>query len=416
MVLGQGSMTDLRHWIGLLAIGIICLAAPARADDAFQGFIESLWPEAEAAGVSRPTFDQAFDGLTPDLSLPDLALPGKPKSLKGQAEFTKPAKAYLDPGYLAKLATQGQAFMAQHAKALARIEKMLGVDPRILVAIWGRETAFGTYKLPFDAIRTLATQSYIGQRKARFRPELIYALKMLEDGIARKELRSSWAGAVGQTQFMPSDFYSHAIDGDGDGVKDIFHSEADALASAAKQLQDKGWVPGGRWFHEIALPKSVDCSLEGPPDNRPIADWVKLGAARKDGQKFSKAELASTAYLMLPEGTNGPAFLAPANFTVIRAYNTSDLYALFVGNLADRLSGGGDLITPWGAAAQPKTKTVEDLQKQLKKLGYGIEKFDGKIGSNTRRQVGRFQKAAGLPVTCWPSDDVLSAALAAPVQ
>lgn len=383
--------------------------APASAADAFRAFLETLWPEAQSLGVSRATFDTALRGLKPNYKLPDLIIPGRKRDdSAGQAEFTKSAFDYLNPEYLARLAAQGRKFKTQHARSLARIETATGVDPFVVVAIWGRETAFGTYKLPHDAIRVLATQAYVGRRKDQFRKELLYALKMLEDGVPRAKMRSSWAGAIGLTQFMPSEYYQHADDGDGDGKVDLFGSVPDALASAARQLANKGWVKGLRWGYEVRLPERGDCSLEGPPGARSIREWVKLGFERAGPQRFRPDELAHEAYLMMPSGAYGPAFLATENFQVIRRYNTSDLYALFVGNLADRIAGGGKFYTPASSIAQPRTAQVKEIQKRLIALGYELQKVDGKIGSNTRRQVGTYQKKHSLKIDCWPTKAVLS--------
>ncbi|CAA2137560.1 lytic murein transglycosylase [Hyphomicrobium sp. ghe19] len=397
--------------VAFLAVAMT-FAAPdvhAKPADEFRAFVETLWPDAKSAGVSRQTFDTAFAGVEPDLTIPDLDIPGRPKvDNSGQAEFTKTAADYLSKPYLEKLAVQGRAFLAEHKADLERIEKMTGVDRYTLVAIWGRETAYGSYHPPNDAIRMLATLAYTGKRKEKFREELIAALVMLQQGVPRSDMKSSWAGALGLTQAMPTEYLKFAVDGDGDGKIDIWRSVADALAFTAKQLEGKGWVRGARWGYEVIAPPKADCSLEGPPDARPIGDWVAMGFKKANGAPFSKAQLAEDAYLMMPAGAYGPAFLAAQNFRVIRLYNTSDLYALFVGNLGDRIRGEGDFATPWKSFAQPKTQTVHDLQAKLKVLGYPMDKTDGKIGSNTRKQIGLYQKANGLKIDCWPSDGVLA--------
>lgn len=375
----------------------------------FNAFVADLWPEAKAAGVSRKTFDAAFAGVTPDYSIPDLIRPGRPKvDNTGQAEFTKTAADYISKPYLEKLAVQGRAFFTQYKSALQRIEKQSGVDPYILVAIWGRETAYGSHRLPHDAIRVLATLSYTGRRSDKFREELIAALRMLEIGIPRSDMRSSWAGALGLTQAMPTEFFKYAADGDGDGKADIWRSVPDALAFTASQLAGKGWVRGLPWGYEVRFGAKADCSLEGPPDERPIANWLQIGFSKAGKGRFTDYELQQPAYLMMPAGTHGPAFLATQNFKVIRLYNTSDLYALFVGHLSDRIRGGGDFAQPWKDFQQPKTQTVHDLQARLQALGYPMDKIDGKIGSNTRKQIGLYQKANGLRIDCWPSDGVLA--------
>lgn len=393
----------------IMALLAYAIPAVAAADAAFTRFLDGLWPEAKAMGVSRPVFDAAFAGMEPDLTLPDLALPGRDKTdARGQAEFTRAPAEYLDRAYLARLALSGRELARKYKPALDKIEKEIGVDRYSLLAIWGRETAFGTYKLPHDAVRVLATEAYVGRRKELFRVEILAALKMLQAGVPRADMRASWAGAVGLTQFMPSEYFQYAADGDGDGKIDIFHSVPDALASAAKQLAGKGWVRGESWGYEVRVPATSDCSLEGPPLERPIAEWAKLGFARSGGQPWSSTQLQQVAYLMMPAGAYGPAFLVTENYKVIRRYNTSDLYAVFVGHLADRIAGAGDFEATFGGTGAQKTRVVEEIQTRLKDLGQDVEKIDGKIGSNTRHVIGAYQRGARLKVDCWPSDGLLA--------
>jgi lytic murein transglycosylase len=377
----------------------------AHADPAFKAWFEQLWPEARDFGISRATFDRAFRGVEPDLGLPDLVLPGREKEVKGQAEFTKPPKDYVNKTYLGKLAEGGKALLATHAASLAQIEREIGVDGHIVLAIWGRETAYGTHRLPHPAFRALATQAYLGRRKDVFRSELLHALKLLEDGVlALDAMRASWAGAMGLPQFMPSEYYQWAYDLDRDGRKDIWGSIPDSLASAANQLKGKGWIAGQSWGYEVHLPAAVDCALEGPANARPISEWVRLGVVRTGGRQFRAEDMSAEAYLMMPGGAFGPAFLALENFKVIRRYNTSDLYALFVGHLADRIAGGGDFETPWRNISQLPAKDVEEIQQRLQTLGQPIDKIDGKVGSNTRWQIGAYQKQNRLAVECWPTE------------
>ncbi len=394
--------------LGVAAALLLAVAAPAAAD-AWSDFVEGLWPQAQAEGVSRATFDAAFRGVKPDYSLPDLIVAGRKRDdSAGQAEFTKSAFEYLNPKYLSTLAAQGRKFLKEHEKDILNIERNTGVDRYIMVAIWGRETAYGSHKLPHDAIRVLATQAFTGRRKDEFRLEILAALKMLQAGVPRSKMRASWAGAVGLTQFMPTEYFKHLEDGDGDGKSDIFDSVPDALASAARQLANKGWVRGLRWGYEVHMPDGGDCSLEGPPGERSIGEWQKLGFERTGDKPFRPEEAGIGAYLMMPSGAYGPGFLATQNFKVIRLYNTSDLYALFVGDLADRIAGGGGFHVPAAQVAQPRTAQVKEVQERLQALGYPMDKIDGKIGSNTRRQVGTYQKAAGLKIDCWPTEATLS--------
>lgn len=397
--------------LSLFATAVLPLTFPqaALADAGFTAFLESVWPDAKAQGVSRATFDKALAGLQPDLKLPDLVLPGRTESTeKGQAEFTRPPSEYIKRDYIMKLAAQGRELAAKHAAALGKIEQEFGVDRYSVLAIWGRETAFGHHKLPHDAITVLATQAYLGRRKEMFRNELVMALKMMEVGIPRAQMRASWAGAMGLTQFMPSEYFVHTHDMDGDGKVDIFNSVPDALASAARQLHGKGWVRGQTWGYEVRVPATADCALEGPTQARPLSEWAKLGFKRAAGRQWSGEQLAQEAYLMMPAGGYGPAFLVLENYKVIRRYNTSDLYAVFVGHLADRIAGGGDFETAWGQAAPQKTATIQEIQTRLKSAGYEVEKIDGKVGSNTRKIIGSYQRAAKIKVDCWPTEATLA--------
>jgi len=390
-------------------VGVVLMPPSARADEAFQQWLTALWPDAQALNVSRATFDTAFRGLEPDFSIPDLALPGRDKlGSAGQAEFTRAPSEYLDRAYLMRLAATAKPFLTKHKASLDKIEAGSGVDRYALLAIWGRETAFGAYKLPHDAVRVLTTLAYVGRRKDLFRKELLAALQMLEEGVARSDMKSSWAGAVGLTQFMPSEYAPFARDIDGDGKKDIFRSVADALGSSAAQLSGKGWVAGLPWGFEVRIPATADCSLEGPLQARPVSEWTRLGFQRAGGKRWPEDLQSTPAYLMSPAGAYGPSFLVTENFKVIRLYNTSDLYAVFVGHLADRIAGGGDFEKAWGGTGAQKTKVIEEIQTRLKTSGFDVDKIDGKIGSNSRMNIGKYQRANGLKVDCWPTDATLA--------
>ena len=383
---------------------------PARAADAaFTQFIASLWPEAQAAGVSRATFDAETRGLEPDYKLPDLILPGRPATgAPSQAEFVQVPADYLKEASMERLAAEGQKLMAKHRAALNQIETRYGVPATIVLAIWGRETDYGRYRLPYDAVRVLATQAYVGRRKEQCRTEFILALKILGEGaVTRKEMRSSWAGATGLTQFLPSEYYKHGIDLDGDGRKDIWNSVPDALASAAQQLVNKGWQPGLRWAYEVRAPANVDCTMGVPEVTKPIGEWLRAGLAPVRGERLSAAEQAQPASLLQPEGIYGPAFLTTKNYFVIKEYNFSDLYVLFVGHLSDRMASPLPFATPWSASKQLRTADVETMQRHLTRIGLYKDKLDGKAGMQTRAALGAYQKQAGLKVDCWPSEAVL---------
>jgi lytic murein transglycosylase len=394
----------------VVAIASLCGSSPARAADAaFTQFIASLWPEAQAAGVSRATFDRETAGLEPDYKLPDLILPGRPPTgAPAQAEFVQVPADYIKEPAIARLAEHGQKLLQQYRPSLDAIESRFGVPATVVLAIWGRETDFGRYTLPYDAVRVLATQAYVGRRKDTYRNEFILALKILGEGVvSRKDMRASWAGATGLTQFLPSEYYQHGVDLDGDGRIDIWHSVPDALASAAKQLVDKGWQGGLRWAYEVNAPANVDCAQGVPEVTKPIREWLRAGFVPVRGEKLSESEQAQPASLLQPEGIYGPAFLTTKNYFVIKEYNFSDLYVLYVGHLADRMTSPLPFATPWSASTQLRTKDVEAMQRGLTRIGLYKDKIDGKAGMQTRAALGAFQKSAGLKVDCWPSEAVL---------
>jgi lytic murein transglycosylase len=401
----------LRCLIVLVPAAISALSLPANAapDPAFAQFIASLWPEAQAQGVSRATFDRETSGLEPDYKLPDLILPGRPLTgAPAQAEFVQVPADYLKEASIARLATEGRRLMAQYRSALDGIERRFGVPAPILLAIWGRETDYGRYTLPYDGVRVLVTQAYVGRRKDQYRNEFILALKLINDGeVTRKDLRSSWAGATGLTQFLPSEFYKHAVDFDGDGRKDIWHSVPDALASAAEQLVDKGWKRGVRWAYEAIPPATVDCTIGVPEVAKPLREWLGEGFVPVRGQRLNAVEQEEPASLLQPEGIYGPSFLVTKNYFVIKEYNFSDLYVLFVGHLAERMVSPLGFATPWSASTQLRTRDVEAMQRNLARIGLYDDKIDGKAGMKTRAALGAYQKKAGLKLDCWPSEAVL---------
>jgi lytic murein transglycosylase len=295
------------------------------ADAAFTRWLVSLWPDAQAMGVSRATFEEATRGLEPDFSLPDLAIPGHPEAPQpGQPEFVRTPADYLREATISRLAAKGAKLHEQYRAVLDRIEQRFGVPGAVVLAIWGRESDFSTHSSGQSAIQVLATQAYVGKRKDMFRQELLLALKMLEDGVRPTDLRSSWGGAMGLTQFLPSEFYKHGVKFDGDGHPDIWHSVPDALASAAKQLADKGWQPGQHWAYEVHAPESFDCTRGVPEVVRPIRDWLKAGFGPAYGRQLHPGELTQTASVLQPEGIYGPAFLTTKNYFVIKDYNFSD--------------------------------------------------------------------------------------------
>jgi lytic murein transglycosylase len=376
----------------------------------FNQWLAQIWPEARARGVSRATFDRATRDIKPNLSLPDLRIPGRPSGEpKGQAEFIKTPAEYLDEGSLRRLASRGKTMLARYSAALDAIERRFGVSRYVVLAIWGRETAFGSHKLRHNAMTVLATQAYVGRRKEQFREEFMVALTLLERGVVHLEdMRSSWAGAMGPTQFMPSDYERYAVSLDGAGPPNPWTSVPDALASAANQLLKNNWEPGKAWAYEARVPADFDCSLASQEIKKPIREWLQMGVSQRNGHPVSAGSLGDPASMLTPAGRYGPAFIASQNFYAIKAYNTSDLYVLFVGQLADRIEGKGAFGAPWGKVRKLKSADVEEMQRRLMNMGLYHDKLDGKAGSRTRAAVGAYQKAHKLKLDCWPTQAILA--------
>jgi lytic murein transglycosylase len=397
----------------------------------FSAWLTALWPDAQAAGVSQATFDANLKGLKfnwslPHLVLPDPAAPGGPPlppALKEaaqpqhQPEFDVP-EGYFKDGTLMGLASQGRAKTAEWRPQLAEIEMRYGVPASIVVAIWGRETGFGKIDAPYDALAAIATQGFMGRRPEEFRKQLIVALKILSEGHAtRAQMKSSWAGAMGYTQFMPTDFENYAVDFDGDGKRDIWGSIADSLASTGNSLHAQGWDGTKPWGYEVRLPKGFDCTLQGPDQARPVAEWVKLGVAPVSAEAggFPQAALAEPTFLVLPAGLKGPAFLATNNFAVLKLYNNSDVYAIFVGHVADMIAT--NVPVKFAGTWQPVERFTQDrmqrFQEALVARGYDVGNVDGLAGFKTRQAIGLTERKLGLPLTCYPNSAVIDAVLKA---
>lgn len=358
--------------------------SPVRAQDAsFRAFVQSLWPEARARGVSRATFEVAFRGVEPDPKIEALT--------RRQSEFVRPIWEYLDGAISEQRLARGRQMGGEWARTLDLVERTYGVPRAIVLGVWGMETNFGSFTGSIDTIRALATLAYIGYRDDFFRNELLVALQILEqDHIERGKMRGSWAGAMGQTQFMPSSFMKFAVDGNRDGVRDIWDSVPDALASTANYLRQQGWQPGLPWGFEVKLPAGFDFRNLRHDFSR----WQALGLRRVDGKALPRS---GEATLFLPGGARGPAFLVTANYDVIKTYNSSDAYAMAVAHLGDRLMGGRPIQGAWPRKAPMLDRDQrQEVQERLARLGFYDGKVDGKLGSKTREAVRNFQLRRGL--------------------
>jgi membrane-bound lytic murein transglycosylase B len=381
-----------RATLALLTFALLSALSPAHSQtgNSFAAFLDGLWPDAAKAGISRTTFDAAFAGLTPDLAVIG--------AMRHAPEYGKPFGAYLaslaSPGRIAG----GLRKSAQWAVTLRAVEQKFGVDQSILVSIWGVESSFGDGEEPWDVFRSLATLAHARLQHPLFRDELLSALTVLQSGrIPRHEFLGSYAGAMGQPQFLPSSYLKYAVDFDGDGKADIWRSVPDVLASIANYLEKSGWQPGVRWGFEVTVPPDFDYRLS----RGAFAEWTRRGVMRTDGGPLPAS---GNAIVFFPSGAGGPAFLVTDNFVVLKRFNNSDAYALAVGVLADRLRGAAPPRTPWPANDfQPSRDQRVTLQRRLADLGYKVADFEGHLDFDLRDAVRELQLRYGMTPDGYPS-------------
>jgi membrane-bound lytic murein transglycosylase B len=375
----------LALFIAVTLAGSALAQQPAPRDTAFETFLAGVWKDAQAKDVTRATFDKAFAGVTPD--------PRVIATTTRQPEYNKPAGAYVNSIASPSNAKQGLQKEAQWRPTLEAIEKKFRVERWVILAIWGMETSYGALKDKWDGIRSLSTLAFAKYRDPYFRDELLIALKIIQDGhIPREKFVSSWAGAMGQTQFMPTNFMDYAVDFDGDGRRDIWTNVPDVLASTANYFAKAagGWKMGVPWGFEVIVPKGFDLMKS----RATFDEWSKLGLKRADGKAFPGN---GDGILFFPTGLPGPAFIVTSNFDVIKDYNDSDVYALAIGHLSDLMQGGGPFKTPWPARATQLSRDDRiAMQKKLAALGYDQTRFSAHIDFKMRDFVRAEQKKHGL--------------------
>ena len=367
--------------------------APARAptrsgDEAFDAWAAAFYARAIKAGLPADLLDRELAGLTPDPRVAGLDT--------RQPEFAKPFGDYIKGVVSEDRVAIGQRKRAELAPLMAPIERTYGVSTDVVLGIWAMETGFGAILGNFDVIRSMASLAAQGRRRSFAEDQLMAALRIIGSGeFPRSRLVGSWAGAMGQTQFIPTSFLSTAVDGDGDGRRDIWGSSADALASAANLLARGGWVRGQGWAREVIVPEGFDYSVTEGPSLKPDA-WANLGVRRADGLPWTAADAQADTVLIAPTGAAGPMFLLFPNHFVIRKYNNATTYALAVGLLADRFAGGGTLVRPWPYETPLSLPDRIAAQQALIALGFEPGVPDGVVGINTRSALRAWQKSRGL--------------------
>ena len=367
---------------------------------AFQAFVASLAPDAEARGVSSATFEAAFAGVTPDPSVVAMT--------RRQPELLKPVGSYLEAQVTAERVRAGQALLVRWHEALAAIEKRYGVPAVLVVAVWGLETNYGASTGSKDVIRSMATLAAMHYRPELYRAELLAALDLLQTGAAsRSSLRGSWAGAMGQPQFMPSSFEAHAVDWDHDGRRDIWTDIPDSLASIANFLASQGWRPELPWGFEVRLPRGLDLA----DAHGTFAEWAARGVTRPGGVPLPEA---GAAVLYFPSGSTGPAFLVTSNFDVVKTYNFSDSYVLGVGELADRMEGRPAVEAAWPTDPPISRDDRVALQGRLSALGYQVDNREGRISLLLRDTIRSAQSKVGMVPDGNPTSALLDALRATP--
>ncbi len=371
-------------------------------DAAFDSWRGDYAQRAIAAGRDPIVVRRVLDGLTPDPRVIDLD--GR------QPEFTNEVWTYVTTRVSRARIDQGLRLKAEIGPLLSAVEGRYGVDADIILGIWGLESNYGAAPLPHHAPQAIATLAYEGRRRADFERYLTALIEMVERGYAGpNELRSSWAGALGQPQFMPDAYLALAADWDGDGRRDIWSNRGDVAASIANYLKERGWRSGEPVFDEVRLPSGFDYALADTV-GRPISAWADLGVRRIDGRGWAESEQGMASQLFLPAGATGPALLLHPNFAVIRRYNASDRYALSIALLARAFEGRGGLVTPWPTHLDTLARDeMLQLQLLLTGLGHNPGVADGQFGSNTRRAVAAFQAGEGLVPDGFPTSAVLRA-------
>lgn len=354
----------------------------------FQTWIKEFRKRAVVQDISSATLNRAFNGVTYD--------PEVIRRDQNQSEFTTSIWEYLDSAVSDKRIENGKEALRLHYQQLQQIEATYGVDKEVVLAVWGMESSYGTFRGNMDVIRSLSTLAFDGRRGKFFESQLIAALQILQSGdVPPREMTGSWAGAMGHTQFIPTSYLAYAVDYTGDGKRDIWSDNpSDALASTAAYLERFGWVKGQPWGVEVQLPRGFNYGLANRRTKKNPAQWSALGITRIDGRAVPDYGAGS---ILLPAGSNGAAFMVFKNFRVIERYNAADAYVIAVGHLSDRIKGGDPIRHPWPRDDRDLSfKERQEMQQRLTRKGFDTQGVDGKIGPNTSAAVRAYQVANSL--------------------
>ncbi len=375
-------------------------SAPSQQPASFTAWRDEFRGWALGQGIRPEVFDAAFRGVGVNSEV--VRLDGQ------QAEFTKPIWEYLDGAASPERVSNGRANRARLQPTLDAIENRYGVDDQVVVAIWGMETNYGTFRGDIPVIESLATLAYEGRRRSFGEEQLIAALRILQAGdVTAPAMRGSWAGAMGHTQFIPTSYLNYAVDFTGDGRRDIWGADpTDALASTANYLAKAGWQRGRPWGLEVRLPEGFNYGSADQSNRRPVSDWRARGVTLIDGAPLPDH---GPGAVITPAGAQGPAFIVFQNFYVIKEYNNATSYAIGVGHLGDRIGGGGGFRAPWPRGEQPLSRSEKiELQERLTRLGFDTGKQDGVVGPDTEAAIRAWQGSQGLTQDGFATKDLLA--------
>ncbi|OTG71384.1 lytic transglycosylase [Acinetobacter terrae] len=371
----------------------------------FQQCIANLRTQAITSGVNGSTYDRYTQNLTPDYSVIE--------KLNYQPEFSTPIWDYLSGLVDEERVQLGRQKLALHRDVLNRVAATYGVPAETVVAVWGVESNFGDIAGSYPLLQALGTLSCEGRRQSYFRGEFFTTMRILQRGdLTEQQMKGSWAGAFGHTQFMPSTYEELAVDFDGDGRRDLVSSTTDALASTANFLKKRGWQTGMPWGFEVRIPEGMSISDEGRRNKKSLSSWVSRGVVRADGSPLIQGNLSdsSSAGLMAPAGANGPVFLVFKNFDAIYSYNAAESYALAIAHLSDRLQGQGGFSKAWPTDDAGTSRAERrEIQQFLLNKGYAIGAADGLIGDKTRQAIRQEQNRLGLSPTGRAGQQILRA-------